>query len=104
MPDGPAFCRGTGLPPTIVGPTETKTAGKIAKAMHQPTASRAVGMANNQNPIVIIVPCHRIVGANGSLTGYGGGLPRKKWLLQHEATHGARTRQLPELFTSRRER
>lgn len=78
---------------------ETSSYGKIAKAIRQPTASRAVGMANNQNPIVIIVPCHRIVGANGALTGYGGGLPRKKWLLQHEATHKARTDQLPDLFT-----
>ena len=81
---------------------ETSSYGKIAKAIRQPKAARAVGMANNQNPIVIIVPCHRIVGANGALTGYGGGLPRKKWLLQHEATHKARTSQLPELFTSSR--
>ena len=81
---------------------QTTTYGRVAAAIGQPRASRAVGMANNQNPIVIIVPCHRVVGANGSLTGYGGGLPRKKWLLQHEATHRARTSQLPELFTSSR--
>jgi O-6-methylguanine DNA methyltransferase len=80
----------------------TSSYGQIAKAIRQPKASRAVGMANNQNPLVIIVPCHRIVGANGTLTGYGGGLPRKKWLLQHESTHKARTDQLPDLFTSSR--
>lgn len=64
---------------------ETRTYGQIAKAVGQPKAARAVGLANNQNPIPIIVPCHRIIGANGKLTGYGGGLPKKKWLLQNEA-------------------
>jgi methylated-DNA-[protein]-cysteine S-methyltransferase len=64
---------------------ETRTYGQIAKAVGQPKAARAVGLANNQNPIPIIVPCHRVIGASGKLTGYGGGLPRKKWLLQHEA-------------------
>jgi methylated-DNA-[protein]-cysteine S-methyltransferase len=52
-----------------------------------PTAFRAVGSANGQNPISIVVPCHRVVGANGSLIGYGGGLDAKRWLLQHEAMH-----------------
>ncbi|MEX2031521.1 MAG: methylated-DNA--[protein]-cysteine S-methyltransferase, partial [Dehalococcoidia bacterium] len=55
----------------------------------KPTASRAVGAANGQNPLVIVVPCHRVVGADGTLTGYGGGLDRKRWLLVHE------TRSLP---------
>jgi O-6-methylguanine DNA methyltransferase len=64
---------------------ETRSYGDIAKAIGQPRSARAVGLANNQNPIPIIVPCHRVVGANGTLTGYGGGLPRKRWLLQHEA-------------------
>ncbi len=64
---------------------ETRTYGQIAKAIGQPKAARAVGLANNQNPIVIIVPCHRVVGADGSLTGYGGGLPRKRKLLDLEA-------------------
>ena len=63
---------------------EKRTYGQIAKAIGQPRSARAVGLANNQNPIAIIVPCHRVIGANGSLTGYGGGLPRKRWLLQHE--------------------
>jgi methylated-DNA-[protein]-cysteine S-methyltransferase len=49
-----------------------------------PDASRAVGAANGQNPIAIIVPCHRVIGKSGALTGFGGGIPRKKWLLEHE--------------------
>jgi methylated-DNA-[protein]-cysteine S-methyltransferase len=57
----------------------------IARAIGQPSAVRAVGMANGANPIAIIIPCHRVIGADGSLTGYGGGLPRKKWLLGHES-------------------
>jgi methylated-DNA-[protein]-cysteine S-methyltransferase len=52
-----------------------------------PTASRAVGLANGKNPISIIVPCHRVVAADGSLTGYGGGLDAKRWLLEHETAH-----------------
>ena len=64
---------------------ETRSYGDIASAVGAPSASRAVGMANGRNPIAIIVPCHRVVGANGTLTGYGGGLDRKRWLLEHEA-------------------
>ena len=60
---------------------ETTSYGKTAAAIGAPTASRAVGLANGQNPIPIIVPCHRVIGANGSLTGYGGGLDAKRWLL-----------------------
>jgi len=56
----------------------------IAKSIGKPTASRAVGAANGKNPIAIIVPCHRIIGSDGKLTGYGGGLWRKEWLLNHE--------------------
>ncbi|MBC8571359.1 methylated-DNA--[protein]-cysteine S-methyltransferase [Zongyangia hominis] len=63
---------------------ETRTYGQIAAAIGQPTACRAVGMANNKNPIAIVVPCHRVVGANGSLTGYAGGLSVKEKLLQLE--------------------
>jgi methylated-DNA-[protein]-cysteine S-methyltransferase len=62
----------------------TTTYGQIATGLGQPTASRAVGLANGRNPIAVIVPCHRVIGANGSLTGFGGGLPRKRWLLEHE--------------------
>ena len=66
---------------------ETASYGETAQAIGSPTASRAVGLANGQNPISIIVPCHRVIGANGSLTGYGGGLDAKKFLLSHEAAH-----------------
>jgi methylated-DNA-[protein]-cysteine S-methyltransferase len=62
----------------------TTTYGKLAAELGDPRAMRAVGLANGRNPISIIVPCHRVVGADGSLTGYGGGLPRKQWLLAHE--------------------
>jgi methylated-DNA-[protein]-cysteine S-methyltransferase len=64
---------------------ETASYGATAIAIGAPTASRAVGLANGQNPISIIVPCHRVIGANGSLTGYGGGIEAKQWLLAHEA-------------------
>jgi methylated-DNA-[protein]-cysteine S-methyltransferase len=66
---------------------ETASYGETAAAIGAPTASRAVGLANGQNPLPIIVPCHRVVGSNGSLTGYGGGLATKRWLLAHEAAH-----------------
>lgn len=58
--------------------------GSLAERILRPTAVRAVGLANGANPIGIVVPCHRVVGANASLTGYGGGLHRKRWLLDHE--------------------
>ena len=63
---------------------ETTSYGAIAKALSSISASRAVGLANGSNPIAIIVPCHRVIGSNGSLTGYGGGLDRKTWLIDHE--------------------
>ena len=63
---------------------ETWSYGQLATAIGKPAAVRAVGLANGANPIGIIVPCHRVVGANGTLTGYGGGLERKRWLLAHE--------------------
>jgi methylated-DNA-[protein]-cysteine S-methyltransferase len=56
----------------------------LAKAIGKPEAIRAVGAANGQNPISVVVPCHRVLGSDGSLTGYGGGLWRKEWLLKHE--------------------
>jgi methylated-DNA-[protein]-cysteine S-methyltransferase len=61
--------------------------GRLAASIGRPTALRAVGAANGANPISIVVPCHRVIGADGSLTGYGGGLERKAWLLAHEARH-----------------
>jgi methylated-DNA-[protein]-cysteine S-methyltransferase len=63
---------------------ETCSYGELARAIGRPSASRAVGTANSKNPISIIVPCHRVIGANGELTGYAGGLPAKRWLLAHE--------------------
>jgi methylated-DNA-[protein]-cysteine S-methyltransferase len=63
---------------------ETLSYGALAKKIGKPDASRAVGAANGQNPISIIVPCHRVIASNGKLTGYAGGLDRKQWLLQHE--------------------
>jgi methylated-DNA-[protein]-cysteine S-methyltransferase len=59
--------------------------GQLAKQIRRPKAVRAVGLANGSNPIGVVVPCHRVIGSNGSLTGYGGGLERKKWLLEHES-------------------
>nr|WP_281260093.1 methylated-DNA--[protein]-cysteine S-methyltransferase [Kandeliimicrobium roseum] len=64
---------------------ETRSYGQIARALGDPGASRAVGAANGANPLPIIVPCHRVIGANGALTGFGGGLPVKTFLLEHEA-------------------
>lgn len=64
---------------------ETRSYGQIADALGNPGSVRAVGTANGANPIAIIIPCHRVIGANGSLTGFGGGLERKAWLLQHES-------------------
>ena len=63
---------------------ETRTYGEIAAAVGNPKAARAVGMANNKNPIGIIIPCHRVVGADGKLVGYAGGMDKKEWLLQLE--------------------
>jgi methylated-DNA-[protein]-cysteine S-methyltransferase len=62
----------------------TTSYGRLAVQLDMPKAMRAVGLANGSNPISVVVPCHRVIGANGSLTGYGGGLERKRWLLQHE--------------------
>ena len=62
--------------------------GELARRIGKPAAVRAVGLANGSNPIGVVVPCHRVIGANGSLTGYGGGLDRKRWLLAHERASG----------------
>jgi len=66
---------------------ETISYGQLAQRIGRHRAVRAVGLANGSNPIGIVVPCHRVIGANGSLTGYGGGLHRKEWLLAHERAH-----------------
>ena len=67
----------------------TTTYGKLAAAIGKPSAARAIGMANGANPIAIVVPCHRVIGADATLTGFGGGLHRKRWLLEHERASGA---------------
>ena len=71
---------------------QTLSYGILAKRLDRPSAMRAVGMANGANPVSIVVPCHRVIGADGSLTGYGGGLPRKRWLLEHEGVRLAEAR------------
>ena len=63
---------------------ETLTYSQIAKKIGKPNAARAVGMACNKNPLLLVIPCHRVIGANGVLTGYAGGLIKKQWLLEHE--------------------
>ena len=63
---------------------QTWSYGKLAQHVGEPGAARAVGLANGSNPIGVVVPCHRVIGANGTLTGYGGGIERKRWLLRHE--------------------
>jgi methylated-DNA-[protein]-cysteine S-methyltransferase len=62
----------------------TLSYAELARRVGRPAAVRAVGQANGANPIGVVLPCHRVIGANGTLTGYGGGLPRKQWLLRHE--------------------
>jgi methylated-DNA-[protein]-cysteine S-methyltransferase len=77
----------------------TLSYGALAVAIGRPRAVRAVGLANGSNPVAIVVPCHRVIGADGGLTGYGGGLPRKKWLLEHEGVRLAGTAE-PDLFVA----
>lgn len=73
---------------------ETISYAELARRIGRPAAVRAVGLANGSNPISIVVPCHRVIGSDGSLTGYGGGIERKRWLLAHERRVGA-TPELP---------
>ena len=70
-----------------IAPGETISYGMLAARIGQPAAMRAVGLATGANPIAIVVPCHRVIGKNGALTGYGGGLERKRWLLTHERAY-----------------
>jgi methylated-DNA-[protein]-cysteine S-methyltransferase len=82
---GTAFQRTTWAALRTIPVGRTATYGEIAAKIGSPAAARAVGLANSLNPIAIVVPCHRVVGANGKLTGYAGGLDRKRWLLNHES-------------------
>lgn len=70
-----------------IGFGQTTRYGELARHIGRPRAVRAVGAANGANPVSIVVPCHRVIGSDGSLTGYSGGLSRKRWLLDHEAAH-----------------
>ncbi len=81
---GTAFERAVWQALTQIPPGQTRSYGDIAKTIGQPEKSREVGQANGANKIALVVPCHRVIGADGSLVGYGGGLWRKKWLLDHE--------------------
>lgn len=81
---GTAFQRDVWTALRTIPVGETTTYGRLAARIARPTAIRAVGAANGANPVSIIVPCHRVIGADATLTGYGGGLERKRWLLGHE--------------------
>jgi methylated-DNA-[protein]-cysteine S-methyltransferase len=81
---GTAFQRQTWSALREIPAGKTISYGELAERIGRRGASRAVGLANGSNPVGIVVPCHRVIGANGSLTGYGGGIDRKRWLLRHE--------------------
>ncbi|HEY9647974.1 MAG TPA: methylated-DNA--[protein]-cysteine S-methyltransferase [Chroococcidiopsis sp.] len=83
-PSGTAFQQQVWAMLRRIPPGQTTSYGALAAQLGKPKASRAVGLANSLNPIAIVIPCHRVIGANGTLTGYAGGLERKRWLLQHE--------------------
>lgn len=85
LPEGPEFHKQVWMALLEIPYGETTSYGEVAKRVGAPGAARAVGVANGANPIALVVPCHRVIGANGALTGYGGGLPLKRALLEHEA-------------------
>ncbi len=89
-PTGTAFQRAVWRALGEVAYGQTTGYGALARALGRPTAARAVGAANGANPLPIVVPCHRVIGADGTLTGYAGGLTIKRWLLAHEAATAAR--------------
>jgi methylated-DNA-[protein]-cysteine S-methyltransferase len=80
-PEGTAFQQVVWQALTTIPYGETLSYGELARRIGKPNASRAVGLANGSNPISIVIPCHRVIGSSGKLTGYGGGLPNKEWLL-----------------------
>jgi methylated-DNA-[protein]-cysteine S-methyltransferase len=86
-PSGSAFQKRVWEQLRLIPCGQTRSYGDIAKAVGNPKAARAVGHANNRNPIMIIIPCHRVIGADGSLVGFGGGLEVKQFLLDLEARH-----------------
>lgn len=89
-PGGTAFQAAVWSALRAIPPGETRSYREIARAVGRPDAVRAVGAANGRNPLAIVIPCHRVIGADGTLTGYAGGLDAKRWLLAHERRHRAR--------------
>ncbi len=92
--DGTAFQKAVWAALRAIPAGATESYGRLAQRLGAPKAVRAVGGANGANPIGIVVPCHRVIGANGTLTGYGGGLERKQWLLAHETKYAGPQRNL----------
>jgi O-6-methylguanine DNA methyltransferase len=88
---GTSFQRSVWRALRAIPASTTCSYGQLAACLGRPSASRAVGLANGKNPIAIVVPCHRVIGADGSLTGYAGGTERKRWLLDHERRFAARS-------------
>ena len=86
---GTAFQRDVWSELRAIAPGAAVTYGELARRLGRPAAVRAVGAANGANPVAVVAPCHRVVGAGGALTGYAGGLQRKRWLLEHEHRHAA---------------
>ena len=106
--DLPLTLRGHAVPAAPYGQAcrripygETISYGELARRIGQPSASRAVGLANGRNPVSIVVPCHRVIGADGSLTGYGGGMDRKRFLLALEQRVSGQTLALTRLLAQR---
>jgi methylated-DNA-[protein]-cysteine S-methyltransferase len=84
-PEGTDFERRVWRALRRIPPGRTLSYGELARKLGAPKAARAVGGACGRNPIALVIPCHRVIGADGSITGYGGGVDRKRWLLQHES-------------------
>ena len=83
-PQGTPFQRSVWTALRRIAPGATLSCGRLAAELGRPGSARAVGAANARNPIAIVIPCHRVIGADGALTGYAGGIERKRWLLRHE--------------------
>jgi methylated-DNA-[protein]-cysteine S-methyltransferase len=86
-PEGTPFQREVWAVLQTIPVGETRSYAEVARAIGRPRAVRAVARANATNPIALVIPCHRVIGSDGTLTGYAGGLGRKRWLLAHEASH-----------------
>jgi methylated-DNA-[protein]-cysteine S-methyltransferase len=95
---GTCFQRDVWAASRQIAPGTTLSYGALAKKIGRPKAVRAVGLANGANPVAIVIPCHRVIGADTSLTGYGGGMDRKRWLLNHEGAvfKGTTARRIPQ--------